>query len=219
MKSIPNTRAGRDGKSSPTRGELNREERRKRILATAMKQFRSRGFENVKIEDIAAKADVSIGTIYNYFKNKGDILVGITDLEVKEVLALGEKAVADPPGDALKAIDMLILTYINHSLTYLNKAMWRQAMAISIAQPKSPAGSAYSDLDMALQDQTVRLFQTLIDRKLLRADADAYVIGCMVWHTANDLFVNFVKDDRQKLETLQKALKRKHKVIVKLIGA
>ncbi len=208
------------GKRNPgvqTRGEKNREERRERIVKSATKQFRGRGFDKVKIEDIAEKAKVSIGTIYNYFKNKGDILVAITDLEVNEVLVLGEKIVVDPPNDALKAIDKLILTYLDHSLTYMNKEMWRQAMAISMVQPESPSGAAYIQLDEQLRDQTVQLFKTLIKRKLVRADADAFVIGCMIWHTANDLFTSFVKNDKQELTALKATLRRKHKVVVKLI--
>jgi AcrR family transcriptional regulator len=221
MKSIPKMQAAqRLGlPNAKTRGEINREERRRRIVDTATKQFRKRGFDKVKIEDIAEMAHVSVGTIYNYFKNKGDVLVAITDLEVSEVLALGEEIVSNPPDDALKAIDSLILTYIDHSLTYLNKEMWRQAMAISIIQPESPSGAAYIDLDAALRDQTVRLFEALVRRKLLRSDTDAFVIGCMVWHTANDLFVSFVKQDKQKLAELKSMLRRKHKAIVKLIAA
>ena len=79
--------------------------RHTRILDTASKLFRDHGYDAVKMEVIASAAEVSIGTIYNYYQNKGDLLVAIVAMEVNEVLAAGEKVIAKPPRSAEKAID------------------------------------------------------------------------------------------------------------------
>jgi len=57
-------------------------DRHGRILAAASELFRDHGYEQVKMEAIAAAAEVSIGTIYNYYQNKGDLLVAIVAMEV-----------------------------------------------------------------------------------------------------------------------------------------
>ena len=90
------------------------------------------------------EAEVSVGTIYNYYRNKGDILVAIVSMEVNEVLNAGRGVVATPPRNVADAIDTLIGIYIDHSLIYLSKEMWRQAMAISTQQPDSPFGKTYA---------------------------------------------------------------------------
>jgi AcrR family transcriptional regulator len=41
-----------------------------RILDAAAELFREAGYEGAKIEAIAAAAEVSVGTIYNYYRNK-----------------------------------------------------------------------------------------------------------------------------------------------------
>ena len=51
--------------------------RNKRILEAASKLFRKSGYEAIKMEAIAEASEVSIGTIYNYYKNKGDLLLAI----------------------------------------------------------------------------------------------------------------------------------------------
>jgi AcrR family transcriptional regulator len=196
----------------------NREQRDARIVQAAAKLFRARDYELVKIEDIAEAAEVSVGTIYNYYKNKGDVLVALVALEVNEVLALGETVVAAPPTSAVAAVQRLILTYIDHSLTYLSKEMWRQAMAISIIQPTSPAGGTYAGLDVALMQQTGRLLQRLMDMNLVRRSIDARVMGEMIFHGQNDMFINFVKDDAQTLKQLKAKLRRNLKAIVELIA-
>lgn len=53
------------------------EERRKQILNAASQVFAEKGFERATISDIAKKAGMAEGSIYNYFKNKADLLVSI----------------------------------------------------------------------------------------------------------------------------------------------
>lgn len=50
------------------------EKTKKRIYNTSIKLFKSKGFDNVTIQDIATAANVSVGSFYNYFKSKTDIL-------------------------------------------------------------------------------------------------------------------------------------------------
>jgi AcrR family transcriptional regulator len=49
--------------------------RRSEILAAALKVFETEGFEAATTKLIAEEADVSEGTIYNYFPDKGDLLI------------------------------------------------------------------------------------------------------------------------------------------------
>lgn len=48
-------------------------QKREDILASARVLFRENGFHNTKMEDIAQRAGVGKGTLYEYFKNKQDI--------------------------------------------------------------------------------------------------------------------------------------------------
>ncbi|MGD9566752.1 MAG: TetR/AcrR family transcriptional regulator [Sedimentibacter sp.] len=47
---------------------------KEKIYSTSIKLFRSKGFDNVTIQDIAKAANVSVGSFYNYYKSKNDIL-------------------------------------------------------------------------------------------------------------------------------------------------
>lgn len=54
--------------------ELNRARLRDRILAACEGLFRARGFEATSFEDIAAAAEVSRQTVFNYFPSKDAVL-------------------------------------------------------------------------------------------------------------------------------------------------
>lgn len=53
--------------------ELNKKERRQRILEIADELFSSKGYEKTSISNIAKKAGLGVGTVYNYFESKDDI--------------------------------------------------------------------------------------------------------------------------------------------------
>ncbi len=59
------------------RRERLRLEREGRILDAAATVFAHKGFHQATIHDIAELADVADGTIYNYFENKADLLIGL----------------------------------------------------------------------------------------------------------------------------------------------
>jgi len=56
------------------RTERKKEETRKKIIAVAMELFNKQGFDQTTVEQIAAKADVARGTVYNHFPEKEAII-------------------------------------------------------------------------------------------------------------------------------------------------
>jgi AcrR family transcriptional regulator len=194
--------------------ERQRADRHRRIIEAAASLFRQSGYEGAKMEAIAAEAEVSVGTIYNYYRNKGDILVAIVSMEVNEVLNAGRGVVATPPKNVADAIDTLIGIYIDHSLIYLSKEMWRQAMATSTQQPDSPFGKTYTGLDRGLADQTCELVEQLRSRGLVRKDIDVSSAGEIVFNNMNMMFTEFVKDETMPIAALRDALRRQNKILV-----
>ncbi len=87
------------------------EERREQILKAAVQVFGEKGYDRATISEIARKAGVAEGSIYNYFKNKGDLLVGIPQQIAKlpmhalePLLEQSSVPGAVPPEQVLEAI-------------------------------------------------------------------------------------------------------------------
>lgn len=53
------------------------EARKRQILDAALSVFSKKGFGEATIVDIAGEASIGIGTIYNYYKHKEDLLVAL----------------------------------------------------------------------------------------------------------------------------------------------
>lgn len=199
--------------------ERQRADRHRRILEAAAALFRQSGYEGGKIEAIAADAEVSVGTIYNYYRNKGDLLVAIVSMEVNEVLNAGREVVASPPGNVADAIDTLIGIYLEHSLIYLSKAMWRQAMATSTQQPDSPFGKTYAALDRELVDQTCELVERLKGLGLVKPGTDIRSAGEIIFNNMNMMFIEFVKNEQMPVAELRAAIRRQNDILVGAVAA
>ena len=55
------------------------DDKRQRIIDAARKRFRHFGVRKTTMQEIARDADVAVGTLYLYFKDKDDLLVACTD--------------------------------------------------------------------------------------------------------------------------------------------
>ena len=76
------------GEEKLSRRELKKIQSRKAILDSASSLFQSRGLDDVAIADIMNGADLGIGTFYNYFSSKDDVLMELLGRIMQE---LGEK--------------------------------------------------------------------------------------------------------------------------------
>jgi AcrR family transcriptional regulator len=199
--------------------ERQKADRERRILEAATGLFREVGYDAARIEDIAERAEVSVGTFYNYYQNKGDILLATVGMEVEEVLSAGEAIVADPPGDVAEALRQLINQYYDHSLVYLSKEMWRTAMAISIQQPETPFSKRYTALDARLCAQVQTLIQRLQLKGVVIAGIDTAAVGAMFFNNLNMMFTEFVRDETMPLEMLKDDVARQSRPLATLISS
>jgi AcrR family transcriptional regulator len=73
------------------------------ILDAAEEEFASAGFHAARVQDIARRAGVAVGTLYNHFGMKEDVLVALLDQRMREMT----EALAPAPEDPAKYVDRL----------------------------------------------------------------------------------------------------------------
>ncbi|MGW5259797.1 TetR/AcrR family transcriptional regulator [Microbispora sp. NPDC004025] len=91
--------------------ERKKRETRQRIADIAMGLFLQRGFDNVTVAEVARAADVSVNTVFNYFRTKEDLFLDRGE-ETEDLLAravrerrAGETAVGAVRRDFFEALD------------------------------------------------------------------------------------------------------------------
>jgi TetR/AcrR family transcriptional regulator len=76
------------------------------ILDAAERQFVERGFENARIDEVAADADVAVGSIYNHFGSKE----GLHRALLERALELFQAYMGEEPGTELSALEQVLDT-------------------------------------------------------------------------------------------------------------
>ena len=81
-----------------SRRERKKIQSRNAILDAAVKEFSRKGFRDTSVADIMKAADLGIGTFYNYFTSKEEILMSLLGRLSKDVVAaLDELKAANRP--------------------------------------------------------------------------------------------------------------------------
>src|SRR5262249_4885543 len=77
----------------PLRERL-REATRQAILAAAEQTFGERGIHATRMEDVASRAGVAVGTLYNYFSDKKHVITALLDRNRAELVSRLDAAMA-----------------------------------------------------------------------------------------------------------------------------
>ena len=101
------------GSTTSKRRERERVARRDDILRAAREVFGSRGFQEATLDEVASRAEVAKGTLYNYFRSKEEIFHQIVTDLLDDLLALAERAAGtgQSPRDAFQQ-------YARHMMAY-----------------------------------------------------------------------------------------------------
>lgn len=188
--------------------EKQKAERHRRIVGAATGLFSEVGYEQASMETIAERAEVSIGTIYNYYENKGDLLLSIVTTEAKQTHEIGASIIEKANGSPRQAVLQLIDVYVGEPMKFMNKETWRRAIAMSILQPDSRFGQQYAEVDRQLGAQLVELILTLVRKGHFKEALDPSSMGELLFNNVNMMFTLYMIDDGMTLEDLKRKLVR-----------
>jgi AcrR family transcriptional regulator len=88
-------------------------ESKKRILDAAMRVFSEHGYAKANMRMIAKAADISIGGLYLYFKNKEDLYLTLMKSKMDDFAGMTMESVSDiaDPAEAISAFMVITLNY------------------------------------------------------------------------------------------------------------
>jgi len=81
------------------------------LLAAALDHFVQRGFAATRLEDVAAQAGVSKGTLYLYFGSKEMLFKAVIQQGILPALEEGEALLSQHQGDARSLLQALVLRW------------------------------------------------------------------------------------------------------------
>jgi AcrR family transcriptional regulator len=102
---------GKMGDGAPNRFDRRREKTRQELIEAAQRVISSKGLHQTRIADIAAEADVGLGTFYLHFKTKNEIFMELVEQgasQMRQEIAEAKASATDPADKLRIAIDNIL---------------------------------------------------------------------------------------------------------------
>lgn len=188
--------------------ERQKEDRRARIIAAAKGLFAESGLENITIEAIADIAGVSSVTIHNYYGTKSGVLLALVAESDRDLLETMAQELAGRSGTLIDLVLNFAGLICDHTLTHLNKAIWRQVIAASVSDSDQRFGKLYRDLDDRLARVLTEEIEGLMAKGAVTSTASATDLGRVLFNVQNTRFVEFASSDDMNKNDVLHRLKR-----------
>lgn len=125
MKQRPNLLAA--GDAVPIPRQKRSLEKRERLKAAGLDVFGEKGYEGASIDQIAARANLAVGSFYQHFRSKRQLLLALMDELLEKLSALDLRPA---PGLGVRAgLRQLLSRAFSHDLRYLGAyRAWQEAV-------------------------------------------------------------------------------------------
>ena len=172
------------------------------ILRAAAFLIHRKGFTDTSIEDIASRAEVGVGTVYNYFGSKNALLLALMQRDTEDLLKEGEAVLARPPKKPEAALTELFWIYARGILGRYDRRMLREVFAAAFYQPEE-LGRELTRLDFQLMGQVGRLMEKFQRGGALRKSLPLQQAGMVLYGAFAVAVIMYLQYAEMPMETVQ----------------
>ena len=134
-----------------------KEERKQKILMTALTLFVERGYYDTKITDIAAAVPMSTGLMFHYFESKEELLLELVKMGAAGTKSASSKGIADAPPD------IYLEKFLEQLFSYAKEQPWVFNMFVLMGQARR-SGMPEEAREVALSVDSVKDTAALIKK-------------------------------------------------------
>lgn len=189
-------------------------ETRERILDAALHLFRTQGYTETTMRQIADAAGVAVGNAYYYFASKDKLIIAFYERNHADHLALLGDGL-DHTKDFQGRLRLLVRTKVESAMPYRRLAT---KLFTSAADPESPL-SPFSPESAHLRQETIRLVAEVIEGSGLRVGKDLRDdLPELLWLYWMGVILYWVHDSSEDCEKTFTLIDRTVPLVEKLVG-
>lgn len=163
------------------RKEREKEQRRSDILDAAEKVFSKKGYDQATMDDVAAEAELSKGTLYLYFKSKDELYFEISLRAHRELRQMFERAVSPDRSliDNILEIGRAFIKFAGERPDYFKTLVYFEA--------EFDFHHVHEKYEKLCRDESdpmsffIGLLQQGIDSGMIRTDIPAIQLAHILW--------------------------------------
>ncbi|WP_223068609.1 TetR/AcrR family transcriptional regulator [Paenibacillus caui] len=121
------------------------QQRKQEILQAAEQLFLSNGYEKTTVEDILRKVGLSKGGFYHHFQSKEDVLLGLIDLMMDQVIREVEPIVANQGLNAITKLELFFQKHVEFKKPKVKLLAYFSEQKLSHSQQLSRKGTFWKN--------------------------------------------------------------------------
>jgi AcrR family transcriptional regulator len=179
--------------SVPRVSAEHKEQRRQAILDAAMAVFIGKGYQLATIDDISHRCELSVGAIYRYFHNKGEIMLTLVDERLGRAPELFAR-LTETAGDPWERLEKCLNLFTN-ALRVRHPATGRLLLATMAEAVQD--GDVRRGLQKRFGSLVAYLGQIIkdgVEQGLFRPDVDPFALAALLLCTADGVAIYWVID-------------------------
>jgi len=148
-------------------------DKRDRIIQAAAAVFAEKGFAGTVVADIAGRAGIGKGTIYEYFRKKEDVFFAVFEWWMEEALGAGTAGVPDAGGRAADRLRSLCNSVMQMAVDM--KPMYGLVLECWAASASSPLRERFRDAFRRAYGDFRGVVETIIQDGITRGEFDSTI--------------------------------------------
>ena len=173
--------------------EKKKKNTREAILAAARELFLDKGYKATSMETIAESSDVAVGTIYNYFTSKAEIMVELNSLETGIAISRIKKLHLE--NTSVEDFLWQVVVSLISVLEQYPRELMRELMAATIENNRSSLASGLAKQDERFLHYLGEIIGKLRKAGKLKKETDpdtvafgiySMVFGGIMWYTFDE---------------------------------
>lgn len=190
------------------------EETRERILDSALKLFREKGFDETTMRDIAAEASVATGAAYYYFRSKEALVMAFYVRTADEARALWPEVIGESR-DLKKRIRAILDLKFDQFAKHRRLLVALVRIGIDPTHPLSPFGKETAPM----RDESIDSFRLAIEGSTTRVPKDLRDdLPKLLWFYQMGLILFWMYDESPRQQRTRSLIDGSLDLIVRLIS-
>lgn len=174
------------------------------IVLSARHLFFNRGYRETTMTDIAEASDVAVGTLYNYFKSKGEIMLAITNQDAADLLV----PLRSKDMDA-QSVEDLIWQFTDKLIGFISaypRGLMKELIGVFWDAGQENLSDGLASLDIRIMAQITQMLRVLKESGRIKEETDPDVVALALYGMATTAVMWYSVDPQITLDRTRETI-------------
>jgi AcrR family transcriptional regulator len=198
--------------------EKKKRERQERIFSAAIELINEKGFSETRMAEISERAELAVGTLYNYYPSKNDLLVAIMEQQWEEILERHRRRIVKSTlrGSSARRIIMEIIGPLIDEMFIIPKQSWYELL-MAMFSSRQYIERGYQ-MDMEAVSGLTAVLGKLQKRGLLRSDVEPGEAAYTLYSLLTFQFLAYLFYEHMEREQLHASIDERLRIAIEGLG-